>query len=133
MPEEDVLSVTSLSDQALNYIPDGGLVHKFLILGEAVHSDIIEHQIRDMLSDHRLARIVTVKNEKTGRMVAETPTTECIVSLVISSTRHDINPENASRCFVVNADESPGQTKRIHSLQRNKYSLTRYYEKKHTW
>jgi len=73
-----------------------------------------------------------VKDEKTGRMVAETLTTECIVSLVISSTRHDINPENASRCFVVNADESPGQTKRIHSLQRNKYTLDRYYEKKHT-
>jgi DNA primase len=132
MPEEDVLSVTSLSDQALNYIPDGGLVHKFLILGEAVHSDIIEHQIRDMLSDHRLARIVTVKDEKTGRMVAETLTTECIVALVMSTTRHDINPENASRCFLINADESPAQTKRIHSLQRNKYSLARYYEKKHT-
>ena len=131
MPEEDILSVTSLSDQALNYIPDGGLVHKFLILGEAVHSDIIEHQIRDMLSDHRLSRIVTVKDEKTGKMIAETLTTGCIVALVMSSTRHEVNPENASRCFMINADETPGQTKKIHDLQRNKYTLARYYEKKH--
>jgi 5S rRNA maturation endonuclease (ribonuclease M5) len=50
MPEEDVVALTSLSDQALNYIPDGGLLHKFLILGEAVHSEVIEHQIREMLS-----------------------------------------------------------------------------------
>ena len=132
MPEEDILAVTSLSDQALNYIPDGGLLHKFLILGEAVHSDIIEHQIRDMLSDHRLSRIVTVKDEKSGKMVAETLTTECIVALVMSSTKHEINPENASRCFVINADETPGQTKKIHELQRGKYTLARYYEKKHT-
>jgi len=131
IPEEDVMAVTSLSDQALNYIPDGGLVHKFLILGEAVHSDIIEHQIRDMLSDHRLARIVTIKDEKTGKMVAETLTTECIVAMVMSSTRHEVNPENASRCFVINADETPDQTRKIHDLQRNKYTLARYYEKKH--
>jgi hypothetical protein len=131
MPEEDVLAVTSLSDQALNYIPDGGLLHKFLILGEAVHSDIIEHQIRDMLSDHRLARIVTVKDEKTGKMTAQTLTTECVIALVMSSTRHEINPENASRCFVINADETPDQTRKIHDLQRNKYTLNRYYEKKH--
>jgi len=131
IPEEDVMAVTSLSDQALNYIPDGGLVHKFLILGEAVHSDIIEHQIRDMLSDHRLARIVTIKDEKTGKMVAETLTTECIVAMVMSSTRHEVNPENASRCFVINADETPDQTRKIHDLQRNKYTLERYYEKKH--
>ncbi|MBT8490779.1 MAG: hypothetical protein KJN62_07015, partial [Deltaproteobacteria bacterium] len=97
-----------------------------------VHSDIIEHQIRDMLSDHRLSRIVTVKDEKSGKMIAETLTTECIVALVLSSTRHEVNPENASRCFMINADETPEQTKKIHDLQRNKYTLTRYYEKKHT-
>jgi len=131
MPEEDVMAVTSLSDQALNYIPDGGLVHKFLVLGEAVHSDIIEHQIRDMLSDHRLSRIVTVKDEKSGKMVADTLTTECIVAMVMSSTRHEVNPENASRCFVINADETPDQTRKIHDLQRNKYTLARYHEKKH--
>jgi hypothetical protein len=36
-----------------------------------------------------------------------------------------INPENASRCFVVNADESRSQTERIHEAQRHKYSLGR--------
>ena len=48
LPPEDVIALTSLSDQALNYIED--LLHKFLIMGEAVHNDLIEHQIREMLS-----------------------------------------------------------------------------------
>jgi hypothetical protein len=55
IPPEDVLSLTSLSDQALNYI--ASMLHKFLDLGEAVHSEAIEHQVRDMLSAYELSRL----------------------------------------------------------------------------
>ena len=115
IPPEDVIAVTSLSDQALNYIPDGELLHKFLILGEAVHSETIEHQIREMLSGHQLSRLVALKDEKTGKLASHTLTSQVIVSAIMSSTSHDINPENASRCFLVNADESAAQTARIHA------------------
>lgn len=132
IPPEDVIAVTSLSDQALNYIPDGELLHKFLILGEAVHSESIEHQIREMLSGHQLSRMVAIKDEKTGKMASQTLTSQVIVSAIMSSTSHDINPENASRCFLVNADESGEQTARIHASQREKYSLARYFERLHS-
>ena len=33
IPIEDVVSMTSLSDQALNYLPEDGLIHKFLVMG----------------------------------------------------------------------------------------------------
>jgi len=131
IPPEDVIAVTSLSDQALNYIPDGQLLHKFLILGEAVHSESIEHQIREMLSGHELSRMVAIKDEKTGKMATHTLTKQVIVSAIMSSTSHDINPENASRCFLVNADESGEQTARIHASQREKYSLSRYFDRLH--
>jgi hypothetical protein len=121
MPEEDVVAVTSLSDQALNYIDD--LTHKFLILGEAVHVEIIEHQIREMLSGKELSRLVTVKDGETGKMQSRMVRTPVIVSSVMGSTSWRINPENASRCFVINADESREQTGRIHESQRKKYSL----------
>lgn len=130
IPPEDVISVTSLSDQALNYLPEGELLHKFLILGEAVHSEVIEHQIREMLSGHQLSRMVTLKDEKTGRMESRTKASPVIVSAIMSSTRSDINPENASRCFLINADESSGQTARIHASQREKYSLARYFQRR---
>jgi DNA primase len=127
MPPEDVIAVTSLSDQALNYIKD--LLHKFLILGEAVHSDVIEHQIREMLSGKELSRLVTVKDEKTGKMESKIVKTPVIAASVMSSTAAGVNPENASRCFIINADESREQTRRIHEAQRQKYSLSRYFEK----
>ena len=87
IPPEDVIAVTSLSDQALNYLPEGELLHKFLILGEAVHSETIEHQIREMLSGHQLSRMVTLKDEKTGKMESHTRMSPVIVSAIMSSTR----------------------------------------------
>ncbi len=123
MPPEEVVAVTSLSDQALNYIED--LSHKFLILGEAVHGEVVEHQIREMLSGKELSRLVTMKDPETGTMQSRVVRTPVVVSSVLSGTSHAVNPENASRCFVVNADESKIQTARIHEAQRQKYSLER--------
>jgi len=123
MPTEEVVAVTSLSDQALNYIDD--LSHKFLVLGEAVHGEVVEYQIREMLSGKELSRLVTIKDPETGKMHSRVVRTPVIVASVMSGTNHAINPENASRCFVVNTDESREQTERIQKSQRDKYSLSR--------
>ena len=129
IPEEDVISMTTLSEQALNYLPENALIHKFMVMGEAVHSDVIDHQIREMLSSKELSRMVTTKDEKSGKMLTKTVRKDVVVSTVMSSTKTDINPENASRVFVINTDESVEQTRRIHSKQREKYSLKRYKSK----
>jgi len=123
MPADEVVAVTSLSDQALNYIDD--LSHKFLVLGEAVHGEVVEYQIREMLSGKELSRLVTIKDPETGKMQSRVVRTPVIVASVMSGTNHAINPENASRCFLVNTDESREQTERIQKSQRDKYSLSR--------
>jgi DNA primase len=127
IPSDDVISITSLSDQALNYIPS--LMHKFLILGEAVHNEVIEHQIREMLSGKELSRLVTLKDPKTGELASTLVKTPAVVAAVMSTTRQNINPENTTRFFLVNADETREQTKKIHEAQRKKYTLERYEEK----
>jgi len=123
LPEDEVISVTSLSDQALNYLPD--LQHKFLILGEAVHSEAVEHQIREMLSGKELSRLVVEKDPDSGRMESRMMKMKVTVSSVMGSTAGRVNPENSSRCFVVHADESREQTQRIHEYQRKRKSLER--------
>lgn len=129
IPPEDVLSMTSLSDQALNYLPEEALLHKFMVMGEAVHSDAVDHQMREMLSAQELSRLVTTKDDKTGRMVSRLVRKKAIVSAVMSSATGEINPENASRCFVISTDESEEQTRAIHREQRQKYSLERIQKK----
>ena len=129
MPPEDVVSMTSLSDQALNYMEDDALIHKFLTMGEAVHSDIVDYQIREMLSSKELSRTVTTKDEKNGRMVSITVKKKVIVALAMSTTSNDINDENASRCFLISTDETKKQTEAIHRRQRQKYSFEAYRRK----
>jgi len=123
MPPEGVVNLTSLSDQALNYIPEGGLMNKLLILGEAVHNEVVEHQIREMLSAKELSRMVVTKDERTGKMASKVVRQKAVVSLMMSTTSHELNPENASRSFFIHADESEEQTKRIHEQQNKKYTL----------
>jgi hypothetical protein len=121
IPEHDVVAVTSLSDQALHYADS--LVHKFLILGEAVHNHIVDHQIREMLSGKELSRLVTVRNAETGALLSRIVKIPTVVAMVMSGTNYHINPENSSRCFVIHTDESREQTLRIYEHQRKKYSL----------
>ena len=129
IPSDEVISVTSLSEQALNYMED--LNHKFLSLGEIVHSEVVEHQIREMLSKKELSRLVTTKETQSGKLVTKMVKIPAVVSLAMSGTRYDMNPENTSRCFMVNADESREQTRRIHEQQwTKKYSVKRKNEKK---
>jgi len=123
MPPEDVVAVTSLSDQALNYLDD--LTHKFLVLGESVHGDVVDHQIREMLSGKELSRLVTIKDVETGKMASRIMRTPVIVASVMSGTNHAVNPENANRAFLINTDESREQTRAIHQNQRRRYSLER--------
>ena len=129
MPEEDVVSMTSLSDQALNYLGEEGLMHKFLVMGEAVHAPSVEHQIREMLSAKELSRLVAVKDEKTGELSSKLVRKKVLVSVAMSTTSNEVNPENASRFFVVSADESEAQTRGVHEAQRQKYSLERLAQK----
>jgi hypothetical protein len=78
-----------------------------------------------MLSGKELSRLVTIKDPETGKMQSRVVRTPVIVASVMSGTNHAINPENASRCFLVNTDESREQTERIQKSQRDKYSLSR--------
>jgi hypothetical protein len=82
-----------------------------------------------MLSAGALARFVTVKDRSSGEMVSRPKPKPARVAVGITGTREDVNPENLSRFFMANMDESREQTRRIHQAQRDKYSLERYHEK----
>jgi hypothetical protein len=127
IPAGEVITIHSLSDQALNYIRD--LMGKFLAFGEAVFNPEVERQIREMLSSKELSRMVVDKDDKTGELIGKIISKDVNVACVMSTTSNNVHPENASRFFIINADESFLQTKRIHEKQMDKYSQDRYYEK----
>jgi hypothetical protein len=123
IPPSEVVSLTSLSDQALNYLEPAGLLHKLVTLGESVHGETVNHQLREIVSSKELSRMVVSREERTGRQVSRIVRTPTVVSLMMSTTHRNHNPENLSRYLMLHADESQEQTARIHRVQNSRLSL----------
>ena len=118
LPPESVLAISSFSDQALNYMRKEDFTGKVMLLGEAIHNELVEGQIRQMQSEGELSRLVVIKDPKTGELESRQVRNVVRLAFMMSSTALYLNPENASRCLVIHTDESREQTERILELQR---------------
>ena len=118
MPDEIVNIITSASDQSFNYMPKEKFEGTIFAMGEALHNDKIEGDIRQMQSENMISRNVARKDQKTGE-------------IMMTSTQLKLNPENSSRCLVLNVDESREQTERVHQTQRHKRTFEGYLEDRH--
>lgn len=116
MPPGSWIMVNSASDQALYYTGED-LIGKLVILGEFAGADNIEAELRQILSDGKISRMVTMKDPvsgvmKTGYVEACGP-----IAFISTTTNPDVNPENLSRCLILYPDESPEQSRRIKKYQ----------------
>ena len=117
-PEEDFFSLSSLTAQALFYMPKDKLVRKFILIEERAGSIEADYSIRALQSKKKLTRAVPVKDPATGKI--ETKIFEILgpAAFLETTTESRINIENATRCFEIHLDESPEQTERIQRAQR---------------
>jgi len=128
LPEESVKALTSFSDQSLNYLKDEDFKDKVFMVGEAIHNEIVEAQVRQMQSENELSRLVTLKDPKTGELSSREIRHKVRISFMMSSTALYLNPENASRCLVLRVDESAEQTGRVLEKQRHMRTFRGYVE-----
>lgn len=128
LPPEAVKAVTSFSDQALNYLDAADLTGKVFMIGEAVHNEVVEAQIRQMQSEGEIARLVTTKDLKSGEMKSREVRQKVRMSFMMSSTALELNPENASRCLILQVDESRSQTERVLAAQRHRRTMEGYHK-----
>ena len=131
MPPEKVNSITSASDRAFNYLEEEKLLDCILAMGEALHNEEIEGDIRQMQSENMISRSVTQKDQKTGELKTVEVKKKVRLCFMMTSTALKLNPENASRCLVLNVDESRTQTERVMDLQRYKRTFNGYLENRH--
>lgn len=111
-PSEDVVFTSKLTPQSLYYMQEDSLKHKLLIIEERHGSELADYAIRTLQSKGNLSLAATSK-AKTVFFKVRGP-----VSVLETTTSSRLNPENISRCFILNLDESKEQTERIHSYQR---------------
>lgn len=125
-PEDEVVQATSITDQALYYLPPGSLKHKVLFRAERKHADPRDPagaanaglQFRELISEGVLSKMVTCRGDdgtpKTMQITQEGP-----VAFLETTTAEEIYPEDATRVLSLVTDESPEQTLRIQTQQQN--------------
>jgi DNA primase catalytic core len=117
-PPEDVREYSRLSPQALSFMPKDHLRHTLVKIDERAGSEAADYQIRTLQSSHKLQQAVVVKDPVSGQLKTRFFEVYGPIAYLETTTNHQLNPENASRCFEIHMDESEEQTMRIHQCQR---------------
>lgn len=104
--------VGSLSDTALKYAEDLGNID-ILYIQETLEEEFKNKETRLMSADDGgFIAETTIKNPKTGEFEVQ-QTTIPVKTLVTTTTAIELDPEFASRNFIIPVDDSEEQTKRI--------------------
>jgi DNA primase catalytic core len=122
-PEEDLIKLTSLSNQALFYKGEDSLRHKALAVEEVAGAEGARYAIRNLISAKRLTIETTVKNPLTGRLETQVNTVHGPTAVFETTTNPDTDPETKSRFILTSIDESAEQTRRILDAQRQSHTL----------
>ena len=129
-PEEDLIKLTSLTDQALFYKGEDSLRHKCLAVEEVAGAEGARYAVRNLISAKKLTIEATIKNPLTGKMETQVNTVYGPTAVFETTTQPDTDAETKSRYLLLSIDESPEQTRAIVEAQRQRHTLTALVAKK---
>jgi hypothetical protein len=111
-PPSAYYALTAMSERALAYSQEP-LAHRFLILfeGAGLGGDFSQYLVRSLLSKGRI-RFETVEKTAAG-LVPKLIEREGPTGLIITTTRHDLHPENETRLLSLEVDDSAEQTRAV--------------------
>ena len=124
-PLEAVLVATTLTPQALYYMPAGSLVHRFIVAGERSrleNDDTAEatRSLREMISEGHLSKWAPIKED--GKLRTVQIKQNGPIAYIESTTLTKVFNEDANRCILLTTDEQPEQTRRILTRMAGIYS-----------
>ncbi len=117
IPQEDRLSLTSLSSNSFYYFKKDELKHKLVLIEDLDGADDVLYPLRELQTKKRITKSVVQKGiggqGKTKNLVVEGP-----VSVGGCTTKESIYEDNSNRSFLLYIDESEEQDERIMNYQR---------------
>ncbi len=122
-PEEELVKVTSLTEQALFYKGENSLKHKVLAVEEGAGAVGARYAIRNLISARKLVIESAVRNGATGRLETQLNTVNGPTAIFETTTNPHTDAETKSRFIIASIDESPEQTRAILQAQRNAHTL----------
>ena len=117
IPQEDRLSLTSLSSNSFYYFKKDELKHKLVLIEDLDGADDVLYPLRELQTKKRITKSVVQKGiggqGKTKNLTVEGP-----VSVAGCTTKESIYEDNSNRSFLLYIDESEQQDERIMEYQR---------------
>jgi len=122
-PVEERVKYSAMTGQSLYYLGETNLRHKILAIVEEEGAEKASYALKLLQSEGELTIASTGKDPHTGRMVTQEYRVEGPVMIFLTTTAIDLDEELQNRCLTLSVDESPAQTARIHTLQRERRTL----------
>jgi len=123
MPPEHVEYYTRITKQALSYMKDKQLEHKWVIVMERKGSEEGDYNVRIMQSEKEIIVAIPVKNPVTGQIETDEIRVKGPIAYSESTTQTVLNTENETRVFDINLDGSEEQTRQINRRQAEDATL----------
>jgi hypothetical protein len=122
-PEEERVKYSAMTGQSLYYLGETNLKHKILAIVEEAGAEKASYALKLLQSEGELTIASTGKDPQTGRMETQEYHVEGPVMIMLTTTAIDLDEELQNRCLTLAVYESPEQTARIHTLQRERRTL----------
>lgn len=118
VPEEDLLSLSAVTEKALYYLGPRALSHKVLVVAESDGMMKAAYALKLLVSEGRLSIASATKDKRSGRITTIAHETAGPVALLFTTTATEIDPELENRLLVVGASEDTAQTEAVLSAHR---------------
>jgi len=119
IPEEDKISGTAISENALYYAQNLNLSHKLFIIEDLEGAGNILYALRELQTKRMISKMVTQKDVK-GNLKTEVVTVRGPICLSATTTKERLYEDNANRCLLIYLDGSTTQQEAIMEDQRRR-------------
>jgi DNA primase catalytic core len=124
IPEEERIKYSAMTGQSLFYMGETNLQHKILAIVEEEGASRASYALKLLQSEGELMIASTGKDPQSGNLITQEYRVTGPVMIFLTTTAIEIDEELMNRCIVLTVDEGREQTEAIHSLQRNRRTLS---------
>ena len=123
VPQEARTQYSAMTGQSLFYMGQTSLKHRILAIAEEEGASRASYAMKLLQSEGELTIASTGTDAATGNLITQEYRVEGPTMLMMTTTAIDLDEELLNRCLVLTVDEDREQTRRIHTLQREKRTL----------
>ncbi len=123
VPQEARTQYSAMTGQSLFYMGRTSLKHRILAIAEEEGASRASYAMKLLQSEGELTIASTGTDAATGNLITQEYRVEGPTMLMMTTTAIDLDEELLNRCLVLTVDEDREQTRRIHTLQREKRTL----------